>query len=160
MQVEQTLASRLERLGKHQPSEPTHAKGWLDDLKDEIAARRQAEAVAQYQRDALMTRMMIELNRVHAVELLEEMNRELLDNDGRVEPIYTTRHELCLSWPTVNGRHEIYVAADVRPGYADERLILAVRGEDEQIVSMDEEALKGALIKAFRQPLLNIHKWQ
>lgn len=159
MHVEQTLASRLERLGKNQPSDSDSEKSWLDELKTEIEAQEQAEAAAQYHRDALMTKMMMELSRVRGVELLEEMNRELLKNEGRVEPIYTTRHELCLSWPTVGGRKEIYVAADSKAGSLDE-LILIVRGQEEFVTDVDEAALKQALVRAFRKPLLNVHKWQ
>lgn len=158
MQLEPSVVSRLERLGKNLSGESSYERGWLDELKEELLAKRQAEAEAQYRRDALMTRMMIEMNHVHCVELLEEMNRELLDNNGRVEPIYTTRHELCLSWPTTSGRNEIYVAIDTKPN--EDRLVLVVRGEEEQFIPVDEEALKYALVQAFRQPSFNVHKWQ
>lgn len=158
MQLEQTRLNRLAHLGKNLNNESNQEKGWLDELKAEQVAKRQAEAEAQYRRDALMTRMMIAMNQVHCVELLEEMNRELLNSEGRVEPIYTTRHELCLSWPITAGRNEVYVAIDTKAN--EDKLILVVRGEDEQLISVNEEALKKALIQAFRNPAFNVHKWQ
>lgn len=158
MQLEHTVVNRLERLSKNLNNESDQARGWLDDLKEELIAKRQAEAEAQYRRDALMTRMMIEMNQVHCVELLEEMNRELLNNEGRVEPIYTTRHELCLSWPTTAGRNEIYVAIDTKPN--EDKLILVVRGEEEQQIPVNQDALKRALVQVFRKPSFNVHKWQ
>ena len=131
-------------------------KGWLTDLKVELENKRQLEAEAQYRRDALMTRTIMEMNRVHCVELLEEMNRELLHMEGRVEPVFTTRHELCLSWAVSGGRREIYVAIDTKEGSNDEKLVLVVRGEVEQIIDVNEDKLKQALITAFRKPLFNL----
>ncbi len=132
-------------------------ESWLGELKREVENRRLVEAQAQYKRDVLMTRLMFEMSRVHAVELLEEMNRELLDGQGRVEPVYTSRHELCLSWPVPGGHNEIRVGAE----YDDEaeKVFLITNGLQEERLDCDEEALKKALIKAFRAPHFDIHRW-
>ncbi len=131
--------------------------GWLDELKAELEAKRQAEAEAQYRRDAMITRLMFELTRVHCVELLEEMNRELLNREGRVEPVYTDRHELCFSWPVAGGRNQITVGAD----YDEEahQAVLIVTGQEIQRTPVEENALKTALIKAFREPLFSVYRW-
>ena len=130
---------------------------WLAELKREVEARRLAEAQAQYRRDAMMTRLMFEMNRVRVVELLEEMNRELLDRQGRVEPVYTTRHELCLSWPVAGGRNQIRVGGD----YDDvtSAVFLVVTAQHEQRLPIIEDDLKKALIIAFREPLFDVYRW-
>jgi hypothetical protein len=130
---------------------------WLAELKREVEARRLAEAQAQYKRDLLMTRLMFEMNQVRAVVLLEEINREILLGQGRVEPLYTTRHELCLSWPASGGCNQLRVGAE----YDDlaEEVFLVVTGVEEQRIPADEEALKKALVKAFRSPYFDLHRW-
>ena len=130
---------------------------WLTDLKYEVEARRLAEAQAQYEHDAMITRLMFEMNRLHAVELLEEMNRVVLDRQGRVEPVYTTRHELCLSWAAMGGRHQIRVGAEYEADSS--RVVLIVTGLHEQRVGASEDELKKALVKAFREPNFDIHRW-
>ena len=133
------------------------ALGWLGDLKREVEARRLAEAQAQYKRDALVTRLMFELNRVRAVELLEEMNHELLDHQGRVEPVYTTRHELSLSWGAPGGRNQIRVGAEYDETLS--QLFLVVTALDEQRLPVAEDELKKALVKAFREPHFDVYRW-
>jgi hypothetical protein len=130
---------------------------WLTELRLEMDARRQAEAQAQYRRDQIMTRIMFEMSRLQAVELLEEMNRELLEGQGRVEPVYTTRHELCLSWSVTNGRNLIRVGAD----YDEDKneVVLVVTGAQEERTMANDAALKGALIEAFREPFHDTYKW-
>jgi hypothetical protein len=130
---------------------------WLDELKAEIEARRQAEAELQYRRDAMVARLMMELNRVHCVELLEEMNRELLNREGRVEPVYTDRHELCFSWPVPGGRNQITVGTDFDP--SNGQVFLVVTGNEVQRMPVDESQLKKALIRAFREPMFNVYRW-
>jgi hypothetical protein len=154
------LAARLDKstgnLRRLEAGEGEKA-GWLDELKAELEAKRQAEAEAQYRRDAMITRLMFELTRVHCVELLEEMNRELLNREGRVEPVYTDRHELCFSWPVAGGRNQITVGAD----YDEEshQAVLIVTGQEIRRTPVEENALKVALIKAFREPLFSVYRW-
>lgn len=130
---------------------------WLAALKRDVEAKRLAEAQAQYRRDAIMTRLMFELNRVRAVELLEEMNRELLDRQGRVEPVYTSRHELCLSWSAPGGRNQIRVGAEFDED--ENEVFLIVSGQQEQRLPITEDALKQALVKVFRHPYFDIYRW-
>ncbi|MEI7554765.1 hypothetical protein [Candidatus Chlorohelix sp.] len=130
---------------------------WLDEIKAELEAKRQAEAVLQYRRDAMVTRLMFELNRVHCVELLEEMNRELLNRDGRVEPVYTVRHELSLTWPVPGGKNHINVGADFDDD--SQEIYLVVTGKEVNHISVDETALKAALINAFRNPEFEVYRW-
>jgi hypothetical protein len=130
---------------------------WLTDLRQEMEARRLAEAQAQYRRDQIMTRIMFEMSRLQTVELLEEMNRELLEGQGRVEPVYTTRHELCLSWSVTNGRNLIRVGADYDED--NNEIILVVTGAYEQRTVPNEAALKRALIEVFRQPHFDNYRW-
>lgn len=152
------LAEAIETLEGREPAERETGSGnWLAQLKQEMAERRLAETEAQYRRDELMTSLVARLNTVRAVELLEEMNRELLDKAGAVEPVYTVRHELCLSWPTQGGRNQISVAADyddVTNGY-----FLLVTGKDQQRIPVMEEDLKKALVKAFREPHFDNYGW-
>lgn len=149
------LAHRLERL-EHE-AEELEPDNWLTELKREMEGKRRAEAEAQYKRDSMTTRLMYDLNRVHTVELLEEMNRVLLNREGRVEPIFTDRHELCFSWPVTGGRYQIRVGAD----YDDDTgaSYLLVSGQDQQRIPVDEDELKKALIKAFREPYFNVYRW-
>ncbi|MEI6043766.1 MAG: hypothetical protein WCS37_05185 [Chloroflexota bacterium] len=158
MQQEQFFGSnvthRLERFEREEARDPND---WLAELKREVEAKHRAETEAQYKRDALTTRLMFELNRVHTVELLEEMNRALLNREGRVEPIFTDRHELCFSWPVTGGRYQIRVGADYDDESADTYLL--VNGQDEQRIRVDDLELKQALIKAFREPYFNIYRW-
>jgi hypothetical protein len=158
MQQEQffgnNVAHRLERLEREEANDPND---WLAELKREMEAKRRAEAEAQYKRDALTTRLMFELNRVRTVELLEEMNRELLNREGRVEPIFTDRHELCFSWPVTGGRYQIRVGADYDDESGDTYLL--VNGQDEQRIRVDDVELKQALLRAFREPYFNVYRW-
>jgi hypothetical protein len=97
------------------------------------------------------------MNKVRSVELLEEMNRELLNKQGRVEPIFTVRHELCLSWSVPGGHNKIAVGADydeVTAGY-----FLVVTGKNQQRIPTTEEDLKKALVKAFREPRFDEFSW-
>lgn len=158
MQDQLRLSNRFEKLERfeiHEESNPTG--GWLDDLKSELETNRRAEAEAQYKRDALITRLMFELNRVRCVELLEEMNRELVNREGRVEPVFTDKHELCFSWPVAGGRNQITVGADFDD--AKNEVYLAVTGQQVIRVHVKEEELKAALVKAFREPLFNVYRW-
>jgi len=155
------LAEMVELIERQERGEITDAAeakaSWLVDLKREVEARRLAEAQAQYKRDLLITRLMFEMNRVKAVELLEEMNRELLDGQGRVEPVFTSRHELCFSWPAPGGRNQIRVGAE----YDEETdaVFLITTGLEEQRHPTTEENLKQALITAFRNPYFDIYRW-
>jgi hypothetical protein len=148
------VAHRLDRLDREEQVDPND---WLAELKRDIHAKRRAEAEAQYKRDALTTRLMFDLNRVHTVELLEEMNRELLNREGRVEPIFTDRHEICFSWPVTGGRHQIRVGAEHDDETGESYLL--VNGQEEIRIPVEEEALKRALIKAFREPYFNVYRW-
>ncbi len=150
-----SVAHRLERLERgEQELDPND---WLAELRRDMESKRRAEAEAQYKRDAMTTRLMFELNRVRTVELLEEMNRALLNREGRVEPIFTDRHEICFSWPITGGRYQIRVGAD----YDDETgaTCLLVNGQDEQKIAVSEVELKKALVKAFREPYFNVYRW-
>ncbi|HEX2915033.1 MAG TPA: hypothetical protein VH186_29840 [Chloroflexia bacterium] len=152
------LAEMVDLIERQERGEPdTSPIHWLDELKREVEARRMAEAQAQYKRDAIMTRLMFELNRVRAVELLEEMNRELLDRQGRVEPVYNGRHELNLSWALPGGRNRIRVGAEYIE--ATSEVFLIVTGKEEQRVPANEEDLKNALVRAFREPYFDIYRW-
>jgi|GEM_PF-1520100 len=155
------LAARLEKriTGTLRALDGNNAApaGWLEDLKTELEAKRQAEAEAQYRRDAMITRLMFELSRVHCVELLEEMNRELVNREGRVEPVYTDRHELCFSWPVAGGRNQLTVGADFDDN--SNQALLVVTGAEVERLPIEEEALKKALVKAFRAPLFNVYRW-
>ncbi len=151
------MVDMIERQERGEGVDPAQTEHWLADLKREVEARRLTEAQAQYKRDAMMTRLMFEMNRVRAVELLEEMNQSLLDRQGRVEPVYTTRHELCLSWATPGGRNQIRVGADFDD--ATSEVFLVVSAEAEQHLPIDEPELKKALIKAFRKPHFDIYRW-
>lgn len=152
------MVELIERQERGELADATEAKAsWLVDLKREVEARRLAEAQAQYKRDLLITRLMFELNRVRAVELLEEMNRELLNGQGRVEPVYTSRHELCFSWPTRGGLNQIRVGAEYNED--TDEVFLITTGLEEQRHSTSEEELKQALVKAFREPQFDIHRW-
>lgn len=137
--------------------EEGHTTGWLDQLKEEMEERRLAETEAQFRRDELMAMLLTQMNKVHSVELLEEMNRVLLDNQGRVEPIFTIRHELCLSWPVEGGRNKIAVGADYDD--ATDGYYLLVTGKDQQRIPTNEEDLKKALVKAFREPRFDDGSW-
>lgn len=151
------LMQRLEKMERGQESGDKDPGDWLTDLRREVEARRRAEMEAQYKRDALTTRLVFELNRVHAVELLEEMNRVLLNREGRVEPIFTDRHELVFSWPVTGGRHQIRVRAEFDPETGEPFLL--VNGHEEQRISSDEAELKQSLVKAFREPYFNLYRW-
>ncbi len=155
------LAEMVELIERQERGETTDTVpttlSWLAELKREVEARRLAEAQAQYKRDVLMTRLMFEMNRVRAVELLEEMNRELLQGQGRVEPVYTSRHELCLSWPVPGGRNQMRVGAE----YDEEtdRVFLITTGLQEQRHPSTEDDLKKGLVKAFREPNFEVYRW-
>ena len=152
------MVELIERQERGELADADEAKtSWLVDLKREVEARRLAEAQAQYKRDLLITRLMFEMNRVRAVELLEEMNRELLDGQGRVEPVYTSRHELCFSWPAPGGRNQIRVGAEFDED-ADE-VFLITTGLEGQRHPATEVDLKQALVKAFRRPYFDIYRW-
>ncbi|NWJ46646.1 MAG: hypothetical protein HXX14_20040 [Bacteroidetes bacterium] len=154
------LPSRLERHTgnlRRLDSSDSSAGSWLAEIKAELEAKRQADAVLQYRRDAMVTRLMFELNRVHCVELLEEMNRELLNREGRVEPVYNERHELSLTWPVPGGRNHINVGADFDD--ASERIYLVVTGNHIKHIPVDEAELKAALIGAFRNPQFEVYRW-
>jgi hypothetical protein len=160
MQDQLRLSSRLEKLEPfsiHEESSSGQPNGWLDELKAELEAKRRAEAEAQYKRDALITRLMFELNRVRCVELLEEMNRELVNREGRVEPVFTDKHELCFSWPVAGGRNQITVGADFNE--ATNEIYLLVSGQQVIRIPPNEAELKKALIKSFREPLFNVYRW-
>jgi len=148
------VANRLEKLEREEIADPND---WLSELKRDMNAKRRAEAEAQYKRDTMTTRLMFDLNRVHTVELLEEMNRELLNREGRVEPIFTDRHEICFSWPVTGGRHQIRVGADYDEETGESYLL--VNGQDEQRIGVEEAELKKALIKAFKEPYFNVYRW-
>jgi hypothetical protein len=159
MQDQLRLSNRLEKLERfefHEEASSPHL-GWLDELKSELEARRRSEAEAQYKRDAMITRLMYELNRVRCVELLEEMNRELVNREGRVEPVFTDRHELCFSWPVAGGRNQITVGADFNE--ETNQISLLVSGQHIQKVSTNEQELKKSLVKAFREPHFNVYRW-
>jgi hypothetical protein len=159
MQDQIRLSNRLEKLEPftlHEESS-NQVNSWLDELKAEIEAKRRAEAEAQYRRDALITRLMFELNRVRCVELLEEMNRELVNREGRVEPVFTDKHELCFSWPVAGGRNQITVGADFKED--SNEIILLVSGQKILQIPPNEEELKKALIKSFREPQFNVYRW-
>jgi len=130
---------------------------WLAQVKQQMMERRLAETEAQYRRDALVATLVAALNKVRAVELLEEMNRELLDKEGAVEPIFTVRHELCLSWPAQGGRNKIAVAADFDE--ATSGYYLLVTGKEQQRIPTTEDDLKKALVKAFQEPRFNEYGW-
>jgi len=100
---------------------------------------------------------MYELNRVRTVELLEEMNRELVNREGRVEPIFTDRHELCFSWPITGGRYQVRVGAEYDEASGEAYLL--VNGMEEQRIIATEEELKKSLVKAFREPYFNVYRW-
>ncbi len=151
------MVELIERQERGQGLENLVAESWLSELKREVEMRRLAEAQAQYQRDVLMTRLMFEMNRVQAVELLEEMNRELLDKQGRVEPTFTNRHELCLSWSVPGGRNQIRVGAELDE--TTNEVLLLINGQEEQRLHATEPELKKALVKAFRQPHFDIYRW-
>lgn len=152
--ISSDVAQRLEKLENQ--TDALEPNNWLAELKREMDSKRRAEAEAQYKRDSMTTRLMYDLNRVHAVELLEEMNRVLLNREGRVEPIFTNRHELCFSWPITGGRYQIRVGADTDEAGGT---CLVVSGQEEQRIPVDEEELKKALIKAFREPYFNVYRW-
>lgn len=152
------LSEAIENLEGHQPAEREVGSGnWLAQVKHEMMERRMVETEAQYRRDALVTTLVAELNKVRAVELLEEMNRELLDKQGAVEPIFTVRHELCLSWPAQGGSSKVAVAADYDE--ATSGYYLLVTGKEQQRIPTTEEDLKKALLKAFREPRFEDYGW-
>src|SRR5690348_9126115 len=152
------MVELIERQERGELADADEAKtSWLVDLKREVEARRLAEAQAQYKRDLLITRLMFEMNRVRAVELLEEMNRQLLEGQGRVEPVYTSRHELCFSWPAPGGRNQIRVGAEYNE--ETDEVFLITTGLDEQRHATTEQDLKHALIIAFRNPYFDIYRW-
>lgn len=151
------MVELIERQERGEIASITKNEDWLADLRREVEARRLAEAQAQYKRDQIMTRLMFEMSRVRAVELLEEMNRALLEGQGRVEPVYTSRHELCLSWAVTSGRNLIRVGAE----YDEDRneIGLIVTGAEEVRLETDEKGLKRALVQAFREPHFDIYRW-
>jgi hypothetical protein len=152
------LAEAIDTLEGRNPAGREAGSGnWLAQLKQEMAERRLAEIEAQYRRDALMTNLVARLNKVRAVELLEEMNRELLDKAGAVEPVFTVRHELCLRWPAQGGRHQISVAADYDE--ATNGYYLLVTGKTQQRLPVTENDLKKALVNAFREPHFDNCDW-
>lgn len=151
------MVELIERQERGDVATAPKTEDWLADLRREVEARRLAEAQAQYKRDQIMTRLMFEMNRVRVVELLEEMNRNLLESQGRVEPVYTSRHELCLSWAVTSGRNLIRVGAE----YDEEKseVHLVITGSEEERVPCDERQLKKALVQAFREPHFDIYRW-
>ena len=152
------LSEAIENLeAKNRRNTPVSSGNWLAQVKQEMMERRLEETEAQFRRDALMTSLVAELNKVRAVELLEEMNRELLDKQGAVEPIFTIRHELCLSWPAQGGRNKIAVGADYDD--ATSGYYLLVTGKEQQRIPTTEEDLKKALVKAFREPRFDDYGW-
>lgn len=151
------LSEAVEKLEHPGQADAEAQPGWLDQLKGEMEERRLAETEAQFRRDELMAILLTEMNKVRSVELLEEMNRELLDNQGRVEPIFTVRHELCLSWPVAGGRNKIAVGADYDD--ATNGYYLLVTGREQQRIPTSEEDLKKALVKAFRDPRFDDGSW-
>ncbi len=150
------LSEAVENLERQEQPE-TGPGTWLAQLKEEVEERRLAETDAQFRRDELMAHLLSEMNKVRSVELLEEMNREVLNNQGRVEPIFTVRHELCLSWPVSGGRNKIAVGADYDE--ATSGYYLLVNGKDQQRIPTTEEDLKKALLKAFREPRFDAGGW-
>lgn len=153
------LSEAVEKLERQdQPDAPESGTApWLAQLKQEVEERRLAETEAQFRRDELMAHLLSEMNKVRSVELLEEMNREVLEKQGRVEPIFTVRHELCLSWPVSGGRNKIAVGADYDEATAGYYLL--VTGKDQQRIPTTEEDLKKALVKAFREPRFDDGGW-
>jgi len=158
MQQDQLFGNNLvQRLEKIERDELANPQDWLSELKRDMETKRRVEAEAQYKRDAMTTRLMYELNRVRTVELLEEMNRELVNREGRVEPIFTDRHELCFSWPITGGRYQVRVGAEYDEASGEAYLL--VNGMEEQRIIATEEELKKSLVKAFREPYFNVYRW-